>query len=149
MAEALHPVMAKYFPARLQEEYVFLNNLLEIRNISNGEALFAAGAEADTLFFILEGRFAVHKEIGIGGRTQVVALLNAGTIVGEAAAAADRVHGATVTAVDQSTVAGLSRMALAELEEHMPQLFIGLMKKILSITSLRLQKSSERLALVL
>lgn len=149
MAEVMHPVMEKYFPALVQEEYAFLNQLLEIRNLPKGDALFVTGSEADSLFFILEGRFAVHKEIGIGERTQVVALLDAGTIAGEAAVATDRMHGATVTAVERSTVAGLSRQALTDLEEHMPQLFIGLLKKTLSITSLRLQKSSERLALVL
>lgn len=149
MAEPLHPVLARYFPAAGRTQCELLNQQLELRRISKGEVLFAAGAEAKSLYFILEGRFAVHKEIGIGERTQAVALLAAGTVIGEAALTGERRHRATVMAVEQSTVAGLSSQALVVIREQMPELFIGLLKKILSITSIRLQKSSERLARVL
>lgn len=149
MPEAMHPVLIKFFPTLVQHEYDMLNQHLQHRHVPTGELLFAAGEDADCLYFILEGRFAVHKSIGIGERTQVVALLDTGTIIGEAAVVADRLRGATVLAVEDSTVACLSRQAFAVLEEQAPELFIRLLKKILSITSLRLQKSSERLALVL
>lgn len=149
MAEMLHPVLRKYFPTDLQKECELLLKQFETNHIAKGEVLFAEGAEADCLYFVLEGRFAVHKEIGIGKRTQAVALLDSGTFIGEGAIVAERFRGATVLAVEQSTVALLSRQALATIEKNLPELFTGMMKKILSISSLRLQKSSERLALVL
>lgn len=149
MTEAMHPVLAGFFPTQIQGECEFVQEQVHIRRLSPGEMLYAVGSEADSLYIVLEGRFAVHKPIGIGDRTQVVALLTAGTVLGEAALAADRRRGSTVMAVEQGAVATLSRAALAAMEENAPRLFIGLMKKILSITSLRLRKSSERLALVL
>lgn len=149
MAEALHPLLAKYFPAAREEEGDLLKQQLELRTISKGEVLSAAGEEAKYLYFILEGRFAVHKEIGVGRKTQAVALLAAGTVIGEAALTEERLHRATVMAVEQSVVAGLSAQALEVIRARMPEMFVGLMRKVLSITSIRLQKSSERLARVL
>lgn len=122
---------------------------LELRRVAKGEVLSIAGAEATCLYFILEGRFAVQKEIGVGKRTQAVALLAAGTVTGEAALTGENLHRATVMAVEQSLVAGLTTQALDAIKARMPELFIDLMRKILSITSIRLQKSSERLARIL
>jgi CRP-like cAMP-binding protein len=148
MSESLHPVLLKFFPDQ-QDNLADLKVLFNFRKMSEGEKLFSAGDQADSIFFILEGRFAVHKSTGIRDKTQVVALLDAGTIAGESAVSGEFLRGATVLAVENSLVAQLSRQELSALEETVPGAYIYLMKKILRISSLRLQKSSERLALVL
>jgi CRP-like cAMP-binding protein len=149
MGEPLHPLLAKYFPAAGEEECNLLKQKLEVRGVSKGEVLSAAGEKARYLYFILEGRFAVHKDIGVGRKTQAVALLAAGTVIGEAALTEKRFHQATVVAVEQAIVAGLSSQALEAIRTQMPELFVGLISKVLSITLIRLQKSSERLARIL
>ncbi len=148
MSESLHPVLMRFFHDQ-QSGSADLKVDFDIRKISEGEVLFSAGDQADSLFFILEGRLAVHKSTGIRDRTQVVALLDAGTIAGESAVSGDRLRGATVIAVEKTVVARLSRQDLTALEETAPETYIYLIKKILRISSLRLHKSSERLALVL
>jgi CRP-like cAMP-binding protein len=148
MSELLHPVLIRFFPDQ-KNGPADQNLQFDIRKMGVGDVLFSTGDSADSLFFILEGRLAVHKSTGIRDRTQVVALLDAGTIVGESAVSEDRLRGATVIAVEKTIAAQLSRQDLVALEETSPRAYIYLMKKILRISSLRLHKSSERLALVL
>lgn len=116
---------------------------------AKGEYLFTAGEEATSLYFILEGCFAVQKPVGIGNRSQAVALLSAGALVGESALLAGRRRGATIVAVEDSLALELPRDILKEMEQDNPQLYIALLKKTLGVVSQRLQKSSERLALIL
>lgn len=145
----LHPVVAVFFATSDPAEQEALRRLQLVRELGEGDVLFATGDPADSLALVTEGCFAVHKPIGIGERTQVVALLEPGTVIGEAALVAGRQRGSTVAAVAPSTVIVYDRGALAEIEKTMPQLYISLVKKVLTITSLRLRKSSDRLALVL
>lgn len=145
----LHPMVAGFFSAKTPAEQEMLQSLQHFREVDDGEVLFAAGDPADTLALVIKGRFAVHKPIGITGRSQVVALLEPGTVIGEGALIEGRQRGSTVVAVASSTVIVLGHGALTEIENTMPHLYLALVKKVLAITSLRLRKSSDRLALVL
>lgn len=150
MTEALHPVLTSFFAAAQPEDHELLRQLQTTRSLADGQELFRAGAAADALYLVLEGRFAVHKTTGLrGSRAQVVALLETGTVIGEGVLAEGRVRHSTVVAVEDSLVAVFSEGALSELEQRAPQLFSGFVKKVLSLISLRLQKSSDRLALIL
>ncbi|WP_419176748.1 cyclic nucleotide-binding domain-containing protein [Desulfosediminicola sp.] len=114
-----------------------------------GEHLFTAGEEANSLYMVAKGCFAVHRPVGIGKRTQAVALLSTGALAGEAALFAASRHGSTMIAVEDSQVLEFPRHLLEELEQVNPQLYVALLKKTLRVVSQRLQKSSERLALIL
>ncbi len=149
MNDHLQAVLLQYFPKLDQDKFELLIEQFHQRDIAKGEMLFVEGDLADCLYFVIEGRFAVHKAIGIGKRTQAVALLDVGTVIGEGAFTPGRLRGATVLAVEDSKVFQLTGEVLATIEKNLPEQYIGLLKKIFSITSLRLQKSSERLALVL
>ncbi|SHO51031.1 cyclic nucleotide-binding domain-containing protein [Desulfopila aestuarii] len=146
---ALHQVVHSFFQAEREADQDLLLGLQVVQAFAAGERLFAAGEDADSLHLVLKGCFAVHKPIGLGSRSQVVALLEAGTVIGEAAIVAGRRRCSTVIATDDSVVASFSRDALLKIEAIAPALYLVFVKKILSITSLRLQKSSDRLALVL
>jgi len=149
MTSAIHPVLHHFFAVEGDEEKEILARSAEMRSVGEGESLYSAGDEAENLFVVLEGRFAVHKSIGVGNRSQVVALLDAGTVVGENVFGRGRHRSSTVVAVSEALVAVFSRETLAAIERQRPLLLIGLLKKVLSISSIRLQKSSERLTLVL
>jgi len=146
---AMHPVVRSFFPTEQEAEQSLILRLQTVQAFTGGEQLFGAGEDADCLYLVLSGCFAVHKPIGLGVRSQVVALLEAGTVIGEAALVGERRRCSTVMATEASSVVVFSRDALVEIETMAPPLFIAFMKKTLSIASLRLQKSSDRLALVL
>lgn len=149
MDGGLVPVLDKFFPERTSEEGELLERVLVMRQVEAGEMLFAAGQTNDCLYLVIEGRFAVHRPIGLGDRSQVVALLERGTVIGESMITDARSHLSTVSAVAPSVVMCFSREALTTIEMAAPRLFLRFMKKVMAISSLRLQKSSDRLAQVL
>ncbi len=149
MTDALHPVLIKLFSCDSKDQADLLLQYLTTLQLASGDILFSAGDPADDLYFLVEGRVVVKKTIGIGDRVKSIALLNSGTVIGEAALLEDRLRTTTVSAIEDSTLAFFSKQALADFEQAAPSAYIKMMKKIVSITSLRLHKSSERLALVL
>lgn len=141
--------MRNHFASLLEFDTDKVLSCLAVSSKAKGECLFAAGEEAGSLYFIVKGCFAVHKPVGIGNRSQAVALLSVGALAGEASLLVDRQRGATMVAVEDSEVLELPRDTLCEIELENPQLYIALLKRTLGVVSQRLQKSSERLALIL
>lgn len=144
-----HPVLSDVLEAVSPEEGGLLAGVLRSRDIKAGELLFGEGEAARELFFILSGRAAVHKKSGFGGKTKVVALLEAGSVAGESVMTGKSSHGAAVAAVEDTRVCTISRSDFEKIEKECPALAVLMLKKMLNISSLRLQKSSERLALIL
>lgn len=150
MATVDFPSLANLFPVFQQPDWEIYAPEFTTQTLQSGQELFGAGAAADCLYFIMEGKLAVLKKTGFADKTQVVALLGAGSVAGEGSmATGDYTRGATVMAVEASVVAVLSPESLRQIELDNPRLVISLVKRLLRICSLRLQKSSERLALVL
>ena len=144
-----HPLLDDLLSAVTPAQGDWFSGLLTDRSFREGEPLFREGDVGDEMFFILTGSAAVHKKSGFGGKTKVVALLADGSLAGEAAMTGESVHTAAVVAVRDCTTLTLKRSDFAQLEDEHPALALQLLKRILKITSMRLQKSSERLALVL
>jgi CRP/FNR family transcriptional regulator, cyclic AMP receptor protein len=117
--------------------------------LRKGDILFRVGDVADSVFFLEKGRLAVMKETGFNKRTQVVALLEPGASVGEGGVLDNSLRTATITAIEESLLYCLSGKKLADLAKQDPQLLIRLLKRLLYVANLRLQKSSERLAHIL
>jgi CRP/FNR family transcriptional regulator, cyclic AMP receptor protein len=117
--------------------------------LGKGEALFHAGDAAEEVFFLEKGRLAVLKETGFNERTQVVALLEPGASVGEGGALGDLLRTATVVAIEESLLYGIKHENMADLGEQDPQMLIRVFKRLLYVSTMRLQKSSERLAHIL
>ena len=117
--------------------------------LDSGDNLYEAGDEADRIYFILKGRLTVHHPSGFGGKTQVVAILSGGSVVGESALGAAKTRKATVVAAEETRLAYSLVKDLDSLTEKDPALMLTLITRFLAITSLRLRKSSERLALAL
>lgn len=119
------------------------------RTVERNTFLFEVGTPAGEVFFLARGRLSVQKQTGFHRKMQVVAILEPGAFVGEAGVLADHVHGVSVKAIEQSLLYCLERRQLEAMEDADPRLAIQLLKRLLLISSLRLEKTTERLAHVL
>ena len=117
--------------------------------LQTGKDLCLLDDPADCFYLLVTGRIAVRKRTGFGNRLQVVALLDAGAPIGEGGLLNVQTRGATLTAVADSHLLMLSRQAFAEISATDPALTVKVLKWLMERVSLRLRKSSERLAHIL
>lgn len=125
-----------------------LPELTEVR-LAAGETLFHVGEQSTLVYFLVSGRLAVRKKTGFAEKMQVVALLDPGAPVGEGAIFPGRVHSATVVAIEDCRLVALVGTDLEDLAAENPVLAWKIIKRLLYVAHLRLQKNSERLARVL
>ena len=141
--------MALSLPFVNEEDHPLFVSLLSEKRISAGETLFDYDDSAEALYFLSNGRLSVHKFTGFLEKMQVVALLDPGAIVGEAALLQNYSRQTRVVAIEDCTLYGFKREDFATLREHSSELACRFLEHILSIVSLRLEKTSDRLARVL
>lgn len=130
-------------------DVVRLFQVIESVEIKKSGILFDVGQEAEGLYFVISGKMAVQKETGFGARKQVVALLDRGAPVGEAGLLGGGLRGASVVAVEDTSLLYLSRKAFDEICEELPELGLVFFRWLLGLVSLRLKRSTERLAHIL
>jgi CRP-like cAMP-binding protein len=118
-------------------------------SLESGNSLYSLNDPADCLYVLVAGRIAVRTRTGFGDRMQVVALLDPGAPIGEGGLLDGQTRGATLTAVTDSELLSLSRQSFEELSASDPALAVKLLKWLMEKVSIRLKKSSERLAHVL
>jgi CRP-like cAMP-binding protein len=118
-------------------------------SLESGNSLYTLNDPADCLYLLVSGRIAVRTRTGFGDRMQVVALLDPGAPIGEGGLLDGQTRGATLTAVTDSQLLSLSRQSFEELSASDPALAVKLLKWLMEKVSIRLKKSSERLAHVL
>src|SRR3954447_21798655 len=82
-----------------------------IREYRKGQAIFAQGDQANSVFYILKGR-AKLTVVSSGGKEAVVALLSAGAFIGEGCLAGQLVRMYTATAVAACTILQLEKLAI-------------------------------------
>ncbi|PID75608.1 MAG: hypothetical protein CSB23_02440 [Deltaproteobacteria bacterium] len=126
-----------------------LLSVLEAVDLAAGETLFECGDEARGAFFVHSGRLAVHRKTGFGNRTQVVALLDAGTPVGEGGLLSGQKRSATVRAVSSTRLSFLSTDNFSLLCQKYPLFGLQVQRWILKCLSLRLLASTERLVRIM
>lgn len=132
-----------------EEECHFFSALLSEKKISAGEVLFDYGDPAEEIFFLSHGRLSVHKYTGFQEKLQVIALLDPGAIIGEAAILQGHVHQTRVVAIEDCRIYCLNRKDFKRLKDQSSELSSHFLEHILSIVTLRLEKTSDRLARVL
>ncbi|MBC8208070.1 MAG: cyclic nucleotide-binding domain-containing protein [Desulfobulbaceae bacterium] len=146
ISEDLLGVAVPFFNAA---ERALLVSYLVRLELAEGEDLFGVGEPVDGLYFLVRGRLAVRKLNPLYGKAQVVALLDPGAMVGEAALLGAGNHRAEVRAVVAAQFLFFDNSALERLSQDYFQLYFGLFRRALEVSSLRLDKVSERLAVVL
>ncbi len=149
MAEYNTELHNLFFPHFGRSDVELLLPLMEEVSLRAGDVLFHRDERGDKLFLVIKGRLAVQKRTGFGERTQVVALLNPGAPVGERFLLSDNIHGATVVAVDDSTLLSFSDEVFGELKKRNAHLAVSLLEWLLDRASIRLRKNSDRLSHVL
>lgn len=123
--------------------------ILESVELKKSAVLFDVGQEADGMYFVISGKMAVQKGTGFGTRKQVVALLDKGAPVGEAGLLDDSLRGASVVAVEDTSLLYLPKKSFDKLCEEQPELGLVFFRWLLTRVSLRLKGSTERLAHIL
>jgi NTE family protein len=137
------------FPFLDEQEAEYLLNNMAFVSLKAGTTLYKMNDSADCLYVLVSGRIAVQKLTGFGDRMQVVALLDPGAPIGESGLVDNQSRGATLAAVTDSCLLSLARRAFADLSTTHPALAVKILKWLMGRLSLRLKKSSERLAQVL
>ncbi len=90
------------------------------RHVAGGQPLYEAGRDADALYLVTAGAFAVFRATA-GGRT-MLGLVRPGEIVGEASVLAGSPRSATVVALRDSDVAVLSSSCFFEAARGRPDM---------------------------
>ncbi len=149
MKSELLPILGKFLGSADAGQFDCLADCFSEQTLSAGEKLYTTGDEADRIYFILKGKVAVHHPSGFGDKTQVVAILSDGSVVGESALCNLKARKAVVVAAEETRLAYALVKDLKGLTEKDPALILKLITRLLEIISVRLRKSSERLALAL
>lgn len=97
-----------------------------------GQALFAAGAPADTLYLLQSGRLGVFRREDSGERVEMIGVVRSGEPVGEMAMVAGTAHTATVVALRDSDIAALPRHAFLEAARSHPEIMTELARLMLA-----------------
>ena len=141
--------LSRLFPfAGPRERREFLS-IVEHREIPAGFTLFRQGDPADFMAFIISGRFAVKKETAFPGKFILLAILSSGATVGEISLVDDLQRTVTVESVEAGRIFILKNRKFQDLLKDNSFLGIRLLQHSLHVTGTRLQKSGERLALLL
>lgn len=131
------------------EAYRELFPLFTEKRVSAGDVLFDYNDPAEEFYFLTDGHLAVHKFTGFLKKMQVIALLDPGAVVGEGAILQQHVRSTRVTAIEESRLSGLTKLDFFTFQKRFPESGTQILEYLLSIVSLRLEKTSERLARIL
>ena len=121
-----------------------------------GDFLFLEGAPADRLYLITSGRVKMIKHSPEGHET-ILAILDAGQIVGEVGVLAGGTYPATAQAMEPTTTLSLARQAYVQLVQEHPALAWSLIEELgrrlqsahESMRSLAVEKVEQRVARIL
>jgi CRP/FNR family transcriptional regulator, cyclic AMP receptor protein len=121
-----------------------IGDLMTIRRFDAGTTILRQGSSAVALYLLLDGEVEVSREPEEGGRSVVLARLQAGDIFGEMAVLDDDTRSSSITTLSPTRCALLSRWELLqELRRH-PELAIELIR----VLARRVRALDERLATV-
>lgn len=137
------------FPFLDQREAEVLLRAMAVVSLKAATPLYRINDPADCLYVLVAGKIAVQMSTGFGDRLQVVALLDPGAPIGESGLLDNQSRGATLATVENSSLLSLTRQDFADLSATHPVLAVKILKWLMARLSIRLKKSSERLAHVL
>ena len=132
-----------------QAKFQPLASLFYEKVVMPGESLYDFDESAQTLYYLESGRLSVQKHTGFEEKMQVIALLDSGAIISEASLLKGYSHQTRVVAVDQCHLLCLDREKYTQLKKDSAETAALFLEYILRIVSLRLEKTSERLAHIL
>jgi len=132
-----------------EDEATQLRRYLEPLTLPSGVVLAREGERMQQAAFLVEGRLAVKKETEYRGKFILLAVLESGAVVGEGALAGRDRHGAIMEAMEMCRLLVLSRRNFERLLDEQPHLAAQLLRRLLYVVGLRLNRAGERLASLL
>jgi signal transduction histidine kinase len=112
------------------------DSLIE-RNCAPGEIVFREGDRGETMYVLGSGRIAIVK--GDLNSPTILSFQSAGSIIGEMALLENQPRSATIVALDNLRLLGLSRQKLHQLVQDTPSASFSIMEML----SARLRKTDE------
>jgi CRP-like cAMP-binding protein len=106
-------------------------------NYRPGDRLLSQGDRADTVFVILEGKAAITRNDS--GRDVPIAVVDAGSVVGEMGVVLDRPHSGTITAETSVVALRIDKRTFLDLLAQVPQFSLAVIRELAS----RLLETSE------
>ena len=132
------------FRGRLsQESWRVLGSYLMRREMKSGEVLIYQGDSDRTMYFLESGTLQVYVR-GTATQHAKIALLRAGSIVGEPSLFGETVRMAQVDAISPSVVWALSRPRLDELLASQPELAYEVLRAAGAVMAERMRGTLER-----
>ncbi len=136
----------RYFRYLDKDAIEILKPHLTCRQIPAGEILWSEDDPGDSVVFVASGRVEEKKNTEFEGKQVVVGVYGPGTVLGEFGILEDHPRAFTVLALEDTDLLVLGREEFDRLLEEHPGVGVGLLKGILLATTIRLEKSYDRLA---
>jgi CRP/FNR family cyclic AMP-dependent transcriptional regulator len=133
-------LLENFSPAEIR----LLTQFMHIYRAGVGAELIREGEPGDFMLMILEGKVEVRKR-DREGKTQVVAVVDAGKTLGEMSMIDGEARFATCVAIEPAMLAILDRENLARIIVEQPMLGAKILMELVLILSQRLRTTSERL----
>jgi CRP/FNR family transcriptional regulator, cyclic AMP receptor protein len=125
-----------------------LSPFLEYRMCKKGEVLFREGDPGDFICFISSGKIEITKKTVFKGKQVILAVLSKGSFVGERSIIDGKPRSATATALEASDVLILKSDLFEVLVEEHPHIGVKLLRSVVEIVNLRLNKAGDRIAAI-
>ena len=117
---------------------------LQPTTLAQGQVLFTEGSEDRTMYFIESGTLSVHLEDATGKLR--LAMVGAGSVIGEGAFFSHAPRGATVQAASVAKLWALSSIRFSELSHRQPALALGVAMAVGAIMARRMGNRRRRVA---
>lgn len=137
-----------FFQELSAEQGALLKGYFSVQQVKANEELWREGAPGDFLAFVLSGCMQLKKDTEFGSKPIVVGVFSAGAIIGELSFAKKDTRILTASALDDCTLAILTRSGFESLVKEHPAVGVQLLETVLRVTCKRLEKSYERLAAI-
>jgi CRP/FNR family transcriptional regulator, cyclic AMP receptor protein len=126
-------------------QWLTLGQYLQPFQLASGQVLIQQGAQDRTVYFVESGTLSVHFE---DGRQRLrLAMIGAGSVVGEGAFFSHQVRSATVQAGGDCALWGLAPMRFTELTNRHPGIALALVQALGGVLARRSSNKPKRTAI--
>ncbi len=128
----------------MREQWAVFAGYLQPQSLAPGQILMAQGTTDRTVYFVETGSLSVHRQDE--GKRIHLAIVEAGSVVGEGAFFTYQPRNATVQASAPCKVWALSPMRFMELSKRQPEMALEVAMRLGAVASARLAIRTMRVA---
>lgn len=135
-----------FFPFLDKEELADMPCYFQPQEYAPGEVVCQEGDPCEFVGFIVSGRLEIKKQTEFKGKTFVLGIYSAGSMVGELCICDNHPRPYTAVALEKTTLIKVSRENFAKMIDERPDIGAKFLKGLLMSASIRLRKSFDRMA---